>query len=248
MKNKVLFLLIAFVIGIISVRAYSVEDFVHVVNNGAVTKEFIASEEKSGCKVTINATGNGASASIAYHFTCKEEKEEIINNQKEKVTNETYNLDGTISYSINGEFLVSSLDRTKEEDEADPFYGRIVSLTPYWGTEMSSKYAEISKYKKKNNKGDVLGTFKIIFDKCYLDEMGVCYSKTPGMAATNYLGKIKMDDSGANYALKHLKKEQRDLNNKSLMMKLAIFAVILVVVILVLKASTPDPTRKRCKY
>ena len=248
MKKKTLFLLIAFVLGIITVRAYSVEDFVSVVNNGVVTKEFIANEEKSGCKVTINATGNGASANISYHFTCKEEKEEIINNKKEKVTKETYNLDGSISYTMNGELLVSSLDRAKAEEEADPFYGSVVALTPYWGTEMSSKYAEISKYIKKNHDGAVIETFKTIFDKCYFEEMGVCYSRTPGMVANNYLGKIQMDDSGANYALKYLKKEQRDLNNKSLMIKLAIFAVILSVVILILKASTPDPRRKRCKY
>ncbi len=249
MKNKLVFSLLVFVIGVITVSAYTVDDFVNKVNNGEVTKAFVEKEKKEGCKVVINATSSGSSVNIAYHFTCEEEKEEVINNKKEKVKKETYNLDGSINYSMNGEnILVSSLDRTEKEDKADPFYEKVISLTPYWGTEMSTKYSEISKYIKKNHKGDILEAFKEIFNKCYMEEMGVCYSKTPGMTASNYLGKIKMDDSGASYALKELKREQREIDNKHLIIRLGIIAGGLVVLIIVLKSLVPNPMNKRCKY
>ena len=248
MKNKFLFLFFIMLLGIGIVKAYTVENFVSVVNNGEVTKAFEKKLNKEGCKFTINATSSGSGANVAYQVICTEEKEEKINGKTETTKKETYNLNGTIYYTMEGNILTSSLDRTKVQREADPFYERILSLTPYWGTEMSNKYKNIYTYIKKNHDKDILATFALIFDRCYMDEMGVCYSMTPGMNSDNYLGKITMDDSGANFALKYLQKEQRELNNKSLMFKALIVAGILIVLILVCKSMVPDPTRKRCKY
>ena len=249
MKNKLLFMILVLFLGIMYVNAYSVSDFANKVNSGDVTKAFIDREEKGGCKVTINATAGGNNANVSYHFVCNEEKEEVVNGKKERVTKETYNLEGNIVYTMGSDnILVSSLDRTPKEIENDPFYERVLALSPYWGVEMSSKYSEISKYLNKNHKKELLETYALIFDKCYMQEMGVCYSKTPGTVSSNYMAKITMDDSGANYALKYLKKEQRQLNTKNLSIKLGIVAVCLAGLILVLKSMTPDPKRKRCKY
>ena len=248
MKNKFLFLLFTIVLGITFVKAYTVGDFVNVVNNGDVTKAFEKKLEKEGCKSTISANSNGDTVTIGYHVECVEEKEETINGKKEKVKKETYNLNGSIYYAMEGNILVSSIDRTADTRKADPFYERVLALTPYWGTEMSNKYKEISNYIKKNHDKDVLAAFALIFDRCYMDEMGVCYSMTPGMNYDNYLAKVTMDDSGAKYALKYLQKEQREINNKGMMFKALIAAGILVVLIVICKSMVPDPTRKRCKY
>lgn len=248
MKNKVLFLLLSLILGITFVKAYSVSDFVNVINNGDVTKAFERQLDKEGCKTTISATDRIDSLDLNYHVICVEEKEEKINGKTEKVKKQTYDVTGSIHYDLQGDLLTSSIDRTADQREADPFYERVLALSPYWGTEMSNKYKSVYSYIKKNHKNELLETFALIFDKCYMDEMGVCYSLTPGMNYDNYIAKITMNDSGANYALKYLQKEQRELNNKSMMIKAMIVAGVLVVLIVVCKSMVPDPTKKRCKY
>ena len=250
MKNKyLLFLLLSIFIGLVTVRAYSVSDFVNVANNGDSTKALIEQLKNEGCEPVINATSSGNGVDIYYKMVCQEEKEEVINGKKEKVKKEVYNLEGNIVYTMGANnILESSKERTEKEAKADPFYDRILRLTPYWGTEMSTKYAEVSKYMKKNHKGELLSTYAKIFDSCYMEEMGVCYSFVTGMNYGTYIGKVTMDDSGANYALKYLKKEQRELNTKSMMLKGLIVAGVLVVLIIICKSMAPNPLRKRCKY
>jgi hypothetical protein len=245
--KKILFGLLILLVGCV-VRAYTISDFNEVINNGDVTRDFLKQAEKDGCKTaSLSSSVSGSNLNITYSFRCEQEKEVIEGGKQQVKTVEYYNGQGNISFVVK-EGKLESYKEVPVKEDTDEFYDKVLQLTPFWGAEMSTKYPQIKKYIKNNHKNQVLETMKTIFDKCYMVEMGVCYSKTPGLNYTTYTGVVTLDDSGADYALKYLKKEQREINNKNLTMKVAVVGVIIAVVLLILKAMSPDPRRKRCKY
>jgi len=247
MKKKLLFGLLILFMGCI-VRAYTLSDFKEVINNGDVTKGFLSKVEGEGCKeASINASVDGDALTINYGFRCEENKEVIEGGKQQVKTIEYYNRKGSIRFVLNSGKM-ESIREVPVKDDTDIFYGRVLQMTPFWGAEMSTKYPQIKKYIKANHKNDVYGTMVTIFDKCYMDKMGVCYSKTPGMNYTTYTGIVTADDSGADYALKFLKKEQRDINSKNLTIKVAIVGVIIAVLYIFLKSMQPNPKKHRIKY
>jgi len=249
--KKVLLLFLTMMVGVIVVNAsnaYSVDSVRNVINGGDVTKAFEAQVKGEGCEHLINATTSGNTLKIDYKFKCIEEREKITGGEKKVVKETVYDVSNSIILTLEDDILQVKKEISNKEVEKDPFYGRVLSLVPYWGVEMSSRYPQVKKYFDKNHKKEFLPTFAKIFDSCYFSEMGVCYSATPGLNNTTYTGKIQMDDKAADFALKYLKKEQRELNSKSLMFKALILAGILIVIILVCKSMGPNPTKKPLKY
>lgn len=248
MKKVIVLFVLTFMLGVSVAKAYSVENFANVIKDGDISKDFKKKMENDGCVVNLIVYPNVDSLIIDYNVVCEEEKEEEINGKKETVKDITYNVDGRINYVLTGNVLVSSLDRTKDDVEKDPFYEKILALTPYWGTEMSSKYSSIKSLIKKNHDKKTLETFALIFDRCYMEEMGVCYSMTPGMNYSTYLGKVTLDDTGGKYAYKFLKNEDRELKNKTYTFYGLIVAGVLLLLILIAKGMDPKSKVKPLKY
>ncbi len=249
--KKILLLFFIMFGGLLTVNAsknYSIESVRNVINGGDVTKAFEEKVKGEGCEHFINATTSGNTLNIAYKFKCEEEKEKITGGEKKVVKEITYDVSGNIVMTLEDDLLQSKTDIDNKQIEKDPFYGRVLQLVPYWGAEMSSRYPQIKKYLDDNHKKEYLDTFAKIFDSCYFQEMGVCYSATPGLHKTTYTGRIQMDDKAADYALKYLKKEQRKLDNDSLMFKGIIVAGILAVIYVFCKSMGPKKTKKPLRY
>jgi len=228
--------------------SYTVDNVRNVINGGDVTKAFEDQVTGEGCEHFINATTSGNTLNIAYKFKCEEEQEKITGGEKKTVKEVTYDVSGNIIMTLEDNILQTKTDIDNKQVKKDPFYGRILSLVPYWGVEMSSRYPQVKKYLDKNHKNEFLATFEKIFDSCYFVEMGVCYSATPGLNQTTYTGRIQMDDKATDYALKYLKKEQRELNTKSMMFKGIILAGILAVLYVFCKSLGGKRTKKPIRY
>lgn len=244
MKNKILALLIILISFITTVKAYTTSDVSNVVNNGAVTKEFIEAKKKQDCTVAIKGNAQSNNLNISYYFKCTEEKKKMVDNKEETYTEVVY--DGTNSFDLvlNGDVLEVSKSHTEEDAKNDPYLKDVMSLVPFWGVEMSNKYNQVVKYIDKNHNKQVIETLKLIFDRCYYQEMGVCYTAIPGMVFTTYEGKIKLDDTAVDYALKFLKAEQRQLDSKNRMFMLGGVAIVLLILLLIAKSMAGNPAKK----
>ena len=243
MKKLIIAFLLFMIIGVVSVKAYTATDVSKVINNGDVTKEFIANMKKSDCEVTISASADFG-LNITYHFKCLEEKEVTVGDSVEKV--EQIGYDQTRSIILNDNSGVLEIDKVMkpQDEEDDPYAKNIIELIPYWGVEMSSKYPQVKKYIDDNHNKQVIPALKEIFDRCYYAEMGVCYSAIPGDYENTYQGKIKLDDTAADYALKKLKAEQREIDGKKRNIMLVGVAGVILVLLMVAKSMAGNPAKK----
>lgn len=243
MKKQIIAFLLFMLIGVVSVKAYTAADVSRVINNGDVTKEFIVNMKKSDCEVTISATADFG-LNITYHFKCLEEKEIAVGDSYEKVEQVAYDQTKMISLTENNGALEIDKDMTPQDETDDPYAKNVIELIPYWGVEMSSKYPQVKKYIDDNHSKQVIPALKEIFDRCYYVEMGVCYSAIPGDYKNTYQGKIKLDDTAADYALKKLKAEQRQIDSKKRNIMLIGVAGVILVLLMVAKSMAGNPAKK----
>ena len=248
MKKRILWLLLLFLVGISFVKAanHTPEELAVVINNGDVTKEYIKEAKSADCEVGIHANASFNSVIVSYNFRCMKTVEVEVGDktEKKKELDKTGTGSITIAISSDGKQFEINKEMTKQEIEDDPYASEMIKLMPFWGTEMSSQYKQIKGYIDDNHDGKVLKALREIFDKCYYDEMGVCYSPVISELSTVYMGMIKLDDTAGEYALKALKSEQRDIDTSKRNKILIIVAVGILVVLLLCKSIAPNPAQK----
>jgi len=233
--KKFLFMIGILFIFILSVNAdtFSISKVNDVINNGDITSEYI---KKLGddCNTKINSVLNGDDTlTISYDITCKVKKDDQEIEEKDS---------NTFTFKLDNQSNILVFESTEKEDllEEHIYYEDVLKLVPYWGAEASSKWDEMKKYMTT---GSYISKLSEIFDRCHMEEFGVCYSKIPGYQKIEYVARIQLDDTAGTYALKKLKEEKKKLEQKELNKKLFIVAGILLVAIIFCK-SMAGPNKK----
>ena len=173
--------------------------------------EFISEENNEGYIVSVNAI-------------LEEEVLKINFEAKSKAKEHTGTVELTKDQTTNT--LKSRLELTKDEMNSNPIYQKVYKLIPLWGVEATGELDEMLKYNKDDKA--VIPFLQSIFDKCYIQEMGVCYSDSNSNISTTLIGEIEMNNKSALYALKTL--DEKYGGNNSLII---VGAVALIIVFLI---------------
>ena len=248
MKKRILWVLLLFLVGISFVKAanHTPEELAVVINNGDITKEYIKEAKSGDCELSIHASATYDSVLVTYNYRCLKTVEVEIGDKIEKNKELDKAGTGSVTFTVSsdGKQLEIHKEMTKQQVEEDPYAPEMVKLMPFWGVEMSSQYKQIKGYIDDNHDGKKLKALREIFDKCYYDEMGVCYSPIISEISTVYMGMIKLDDTAGEYALKTLKNEQRDIDTSKRNKILILVAAGILVLLLLCKSLAPNPAKK----
>lgn len=240
MKKILLFVILCLCfIGKVNAQDITLDKFVNVVNNGEVTRSFINSLPKNSVG-SINAIKNSdTNIRIDCSFTIP-----------------NYDKDGNVSYSTEqfGIDFVYDLNTnvlqgeksydTKTDEYISPYILSVLKLVPYWTVESSSKFENIKGYLGND---DIIDTFSKIFDKCYFDKMGVCYTEVTKFTNITYLTKVELTDKGADYAIDYFKQVEKDKDESefsSFLVKILIGLVAAIIIVYLLRGIILSITKQ----
>ena len=227
--KKIIYIFILLFIFTFSVSAKEIapSKITEVINKGDVTIGFM--KNRKNCDIDISASGS-TNILVKYDVSCT-----IKNDDKSEETKE-YHGSFELIYNSEKNRLETEVKVGKKELGNDPYLISVMKLVPYWDAEASEKYSQI---KKKLGKKNIYEEMEKIYDRCYLDEMGVCYMETPSYGDMIYSAKIVLDDTAANFALKKIKEDEEAQDNKKLNRTLIFIAIGLLALIVVFKSLTP---------
>ena len=240
MKKILLFVILCLCfIGKVNAQDITLDKFVNVVNVGDVTKAFVKSFPE-GSTVGINGVKvSDSEMYIEYNIVVpKKEKGEVVG---------YINDSATISFVYDSSTKILKGEKTfdqKEDAIINPYITHVLKLVPYWTVEASNKYENIKGYMGSE---DIIKTFEKIFDRCYFDKMGVCFTEITEYTLITYMSKVELTDKGADYAIAYFKEVERQ-NDESeflgLLTKILIGLVIAIVGVYLLRGVILSITKQ----
>ena len=133
---------------------------------------------------------------------------------------------------------------TKTDEYISPYILSVLKLVPYWTVESSPKFENIKGYLGND---DIIDTFSKIFDKCYFDKMGVCYTEVTKFPNITYLTKVELTDKGADYAIDYFKQVEKDKDESefsSFLVKILIGLVVAIIIVYLLRGIILSITKQ----
>ena len=248
MKKKLLFIFTIFLsilfIGNVNADNITIKRFVDVINKGDITKEFLETAKKSYKEIYLDAElidDNSFILNYSAEYARKNEYDEM----------EYGAFSNSITFVFDSETDILEGERTYDTktEKADELVVNVMKLVPLWTVEASSKYENIKGYIGKDSK---ITSLNNIFDRCYMEKMGVCYTEVTHYNEISYVSKVEMSDKGADYAISQYKVQEREKEDDAFMDKL--FKVFIVLIILVVFFSiigsivNGSNTKKQKKY
>ena len=217
----------------------SLDKFVGVINKGDVTNAFEKAFPKDSTVSILASKKSDTEISVQYVIVVpKYEKGEIVSYESDTAFLSFY-YDSTTNMLV-GERTYD----TKSDVVINPYITHVLKLVPYWAVEASSRYENVKGYLGSE---DLLKTFAKIFDRCYLDKMGVCYTEITEYTNITYRAKVEMSDKGADYAIDYFKEIERQEEDDAFLgflFKIFMVLVALVVIVCLLRGVLLSVTKK----
>lgn len=233
MKKYLMIVVLAFLFFIGNVyadQAVTMDSFVNAVNSGEVTREFSDELKISNTFFKVNASNLGDKVSIEFSFTKKVEKNE-----------ETVSSSIDLKYFENGNYL-ETIDSYSLDTLEDGYYEKVYELIPLWGVEATGNFKTLRKLIDDSKVKETLST---IFDRCYYEEMGVCYTSTKDINSKKITVRVDMSDKAYNYAFKYLKNKKAEDEEKDFSAKLLMIGMVALVVLVFAIAIRPKGKKKK---
>ena len=219
----------------VNAQNVSLNDMAEVVNNGVITKEFI---EKKLSEVDDNNSRKWSKAEVTAT---------VVNNQLQinySYSGKSESATGTVIASILEDGL--TLSSTIEYNDDDEYHYEneieVHDLLVLWEIEASDGFKEIKTYVSEG----YINKLNSIIDRCYRKEMHACRTSVNTYDNHVYTSDVELNEGAADYVIGVLKEEKKEADNKKLSGTLIVFAAVLGIIMLLLKAC--QPRAKKIKY
>lgn len=241
--KKIIFTLCLFmVMGVVSAKELTLNGIVDSINNGVFTKEYInkkleeydlETKEKKWKEVIINATTDGNSINVSYTLVANEGFENQTGSFVANIINEGKTLQSIIKYT--------------DKDEYKPLTEiELHDMLVFWEIESTEGFNTIKEYEEYIVDVGYLNKFNGYFNKCYREEMHACRTYVSSYGKYEYISDVELNEEAANYVILLLQDEARADHNRTILIYVAIFGV--VVGLLYFMAKSAEPKAKAVKY
>ena len=225
----------------VNAESITIDKFINTIENGNVTSQFKKAMELEGVTtfdIKVNKI-NEKSFILSYNIvhTKKDQKKEPIVS--------TYNNSVTFNYNEETKLLesVMVIERKEKRDELrTKLLPSILKLVPAWTVESSINYENVKMLIEEGKEYEVLSG---IFNKCYMEEMGTCYTDVTTDGRTEYITKLELNDKAYEYALKALKEQNKESEKEEKDLKLLYILGGLVIAYLLAVSVSKSMKRKK---
>lgn len=235
--SLLLFVMFLFLFGInVNAKNVTLEDMVDVINNGAITNEYLESkkselDEETGKLKWDNVIVKAYIDDGMLYIDC------------EYITPDEVNAVGVEAIIQEDGITLKSVIEYNEKDEYH--YEREIelhNLIPLWEIEASDGWEKVQEYVES----DYINKLNSIIDRCYRREMHACRTSVSTYGQHEYISDVELNEETANYVISKLKEEAKEEANDKLNARLLVLAIILILVMLFIKLI--QPKAKAIKY
>lgn len=250
--KKILYTVLLFIIGIVTVNAYSITDYAQEINNNELTKLYIEKYKDRGIKVTVKAsTVDNSNMNVSFEY--------------EKDNN---SFDYELSLTLNPETGIiegsSSIPEVDFDKDREIYLKDSLNLLTYYpafvgdsGEKMNKELDLYIKYKKDTEKKPTyLSVLEEIFDTCNMGDYGTCVARTEGYVDNTTIKEkervynihLNSSNTASEYALKWLQEANRKERTSALMVKILMVAGVIAVLFVIAWSAQRQKAPKPIKY
>jgi hypothetical protein len=227
--KKILFMIVLLIPTIVLANP-NFSNYKNIIQNGDITKEYIENYKKAKVEVTTTFEDiNEESFRITFTFNDQVKKEKETEEEPyiptEIVMLFQINHEKNTIFSEYRYPVIEYGKQTDADKDLIKYSKDVYKLITIWGLESSDEYKRIKAFRESGD--DYINFLLPIFEECYMEERGACYTESTVKEEKILQGEIELSDKATKYALKYLEERARD--NKQ--HRIYIYCIIAIVVI-----------------